>query len=484
VLRKGRSNGYRMLTLGFICWSATVSAQQATGQQHSQLVALVQSAQADYLAGHPAQAAAKLEAALPHAGNSEAATVDRKYFPAEELLGLCYASMSQDDRAIPYLQAAARLDPNVEEAHTNLAASLLRLGRTAQALDEFRKALALAPRDYTANHNLGEVYIQAGNMREAVPLLAKAQEMNPDAYNNGYDLATAELIVGKYAAAHEVIHSLLQQKNTGELHDLDAQIDEKEGKYVDAANEFETAAHLDPSENNLFDWGSELLLHRTYDPAIDVFRAAAKRYPQSPRIMIGLGISLYARGLYDEAVTALLAGAALDPKEPRCYLFLSKAYYSQQSHTQQVIESFKRYAEQEPNNAEAQYYYAMSLWKGGQIAGTTVDMPKVEALLKQSIALNDELSDAHFQLGNLYADHRDYQQSVPQYLRVIKLDPKLADAHYRLGTVYNHLGEKDKSQAEFAVYQKLRAEHLSASDNEGDELKQFVYTSKSLTGTP
>jgi tetratricopeptide (TPR) repeat protein len=179
-----------------------------------------------------------------------------------------------------------------------------------------------------------------------------------------------------------------------------------------------------------------------------------------------------------------LAGAALDPKEPRCYLFLSKAYYSQQSHTQQVIESFKRYAEQEPNNAEAQYYYAMSLWKGGQIAGTTVDMPKVEALLKQSIALNDELSDAHFQLGNLYADHRDYQQSVPQYLRVIELDPKLADAHYRLGTVYNHLGEKDKSQAEFAVYQKLRAEHLSASDNEGDELKQFVYTSKSLTGTP
>jgi len=450
----------------------------------SQLSALIESAQSDYVAGRPSQAAAKMEAALPHARNSNMGPTDRKYFPVEELLGLCYAAMSQDVRAIPYLEAAAHISPMAEEAHTNLAASLLRLGRTAQALDEFRRALALAPQDYTANHNLGEFYIQTGKLGEAVPLLEKAQRVKPDAYDNGYDLATAELMVGKFDSAHQVVHSLLQQKNTGELHDLDAQIDEKEGKYVDAANEFEMAAHLDPSENNLFDWGSELLLHRTYDPAIEVFRAAAKRYPRSPRIMIGLGISLYARGLYDDAVTALLAGADLDPKEPRCYLFLSKAYYSQQSHTQQVTEHFQRYAEQEPANAKAQYYYAMSLWKGGQIAGATIDTQKVEALLLRSIALDDNFSDAHFQLGNLYADRHDYQDSVPQYLRVIELDPNFADAHYRLGSDYNHMGQKDESQAEYLIYQKLRAEHLSASDKEGDELKQFVYTSKSPTGNP
>ena len=482
-----------MLAVGCVLWSAITSAQRSVTQQpktrsgsesYPQLSAVVQSAQTDYLAGRPSQAAAMLEAALPHATNSEAAILDSRLFSAEELLGLCYAAMSQDERALPYFETAARLNPQSEEAHTNLAASLLRLGRVAEAGDEFRRALTLAPEDYTANHNLGEVLIQTGKLAEAVPLLERAQQIKPDAYDNGYDLATAELMTGKYAPAHQVIHSLLQQKNTGELHDLDAQIDEKEGKYVDAANEFEMASHLDPSENNLFDWGSELLLHRTYDPAIEVFRAAAKRYPRSPRIMIGLGISLYARGLYDEAVTALLAGADLDPKEPRCYLFLSKAYYSQQSHTQQVIESFKRYAEQEPNNAEAQYYYAMSLWKGGQIDGATVDMQKVEALLQRSVALDDKLSDAHFQLGNLYADRHDYQQAVPQYLRVIELDPKLADAHYRLGSIYNHMGEKDKSQAEYAVYQKLRAEHLSASDKEGDELKQFVYTSKSPTANP
>ena len=495
-----RRNGYTMFAVGCMLSSTLGGAQQGKNQQapsqaDPRLGSIVQFAQAEYAAGKPSQAAAQLQAVLP--GNSaqpgskqddeEKQQLERlgpQYFLPMELLGLCYASTSQDARAIPYLEAASRLRPQEEEGHTNLAASLLRLGDTGKALDQFRNALAVAPQDYTANHNLGEFYIQTGKIAQAVPLLAQAQQLKPDDYGNGYDLATAELMVGDYVPAQQTVEALLKLKDTGELHDLKAQIDEKEAKYVDAANEFAAAAHMDPSENNLFDWGSELLLHRTYDPAIQVFRAAAQRYPSSPRIMIGLGISLYARGLYEEAVQALLAGADLDPREPRCYLFLSKAYYSQQSHTQEVIQRFQRYAELQPGNAMAQYYYAMSLWKGSQTAGAPVDMQKVEALLRQAIALDDKLAEAHFQLGNLYADRHEYEQSLPQYVRVIELDPKLADAHYRLASDYTHLGAKDKAQAEIAVYQKLRADHLAASDKEGDELQQFVYTSKAPAGNP
>ena len=493
-------NGYEMLALGCILCSALGGAQQgnsqkAPSQPDPRLGSIVQSAQAEYAAGHLSQAAAQLQAILPGVSappgpkhdaeqKQQLAHLGPQYFLPMELLGLCYASMSQDARAIPYLEEATRLSPQEEEGHTNLAASLLRLGRIDQALDQFRNALAVAPKDYTANHNLGEFYIQTGKIAQAVPLLARAQELKPNDYGNSYDLATAQLMVGDFLPAQETVDALLKLKDTGELHDLKAQIDEKEARYVDAANEFATAAHMDPSENNLFDWGSELLLHRTYDPAIQVFRAAAQRYPGSPRIMIGLGISLYARGLYEEAVKALLAGADLDPREPRCYLFLSKAYYSQQSHTQEVIQRFQRYAELQPGNAMAQYYYAMSLWKGSQTAGAPVDMQKVEALLRQAIALDDRLAEAHFQLGNLYADRHDYEQSLPQYVRVIELDPKLADAHFRLASDYTHLGAKDKAQAEIALYQKLRADHLAASDKEGDELQQFVYTSKTPAGNP
>jgi tetratricopeptide (TPR) repeat protein len=256
-------------------------------------------------------------------------------------------------------------------------------------------------------------------------------------------------------------------------------VEEKDGKFVAAANEFEIAAHMDPTEDNLFDWGSELLLHRAYEPAIDVFRAASQRYPNSPRLMIGMGMALYARGLYEDAVNALLKAADLDPSDPRCYLFLSRAYESSPGQAEEVIQRFQRYAELQPDNAWAQYYYAMSLWKGKQADGTSFDVNKVETLLKKSIALNGSIAEAHLQLGNLYADEHQYAESIPEYVTALSLNPNLPDAHYRLGTDYVHMGQKDRAQAEFTVYQKLRAQHLADLDKERAEVQQFIYSSKS-----
>ena len=264
------------------------------------------------------------------------------------------------------------------------------------------------------------------------------------------------------------------------MHNLLAQIDEKDGKFVAAANEFGTAAHMDPSEDNLFDWGSELLLHRTYEPAIDVFRQATRLYPNSPRLQIGLGMSLYSRGLYEDAVKTLLTAADLNPSDPRCYLFLSKAYDSSPDQAEDVIQRFRRYSELEPNNALAQYYYAMSLWKGKRAGGSAQDMQTVESLLKKSIVLNEKLPEAHVQLGNLYADQHEYAKSIPEYVRALELNPNLPDAHYRLGTDYVHVGKKESAQSEFDTYQKLRAQHLAEVDKERAEVQQFVYSTKAV----
>ena len=119
----------------------------------------------------------------------------------------------------------------------------------------------------------------------------------------------------------QLVQDLLKKKNTAELHNLLGEIEEKDGKFVAAANEYEAAAHMDPSESNLFDWGSELLFHRTLEPAIEVFQHATERYPNSPRLSIGLGMALYSRGNYDEAVKSLLRAADLNPCRPGCLSF-------------------------------------------------------------------------------------------------------------------------------------------------------------------
>lgn len=463
------------LRLAFLC-SLLACTVFATGEdnQEQKLDRQFRSAVTEYNAGQFEAAAAQLEELLPRVPQN---------FEIEELLGLTYSSLSQDKKAIEHLQAAVRLKPDSPAARTNLAASLSHAGNTELAGEQFREALKLEPRDYTANHNLGEFYIQSGKLAAALPLLQRAQQLNPSAYDNGYDLAMANFLTGRLDNAQQLVQSMLQEKNSGELHNLLAQIEEKDGKFVAAANEFETAARMEPSEENLFDWGSELLLHRTYDPAIAVFRQATLRYPNSSRLEIGLGIALYSKGIYEEAVKTLLKAADMNPSDSRCYQFLFRAYESSPKQGEEVIERFQRYSELEPNNAVAQFYYAMSLWKGKQSEGSALNLQTVESLLEKSIKLDEAFPDAHVQLGNLYADQHQYDKSIAEYVRALQLNPNLSDAHYRLATDYVHAGQKDRAQSEFQIYQKLRTQHMAEIDKEKADVQQFVYSAQTAPST-
>jgi tetratricopeptide (TPR) repeat protein len=448
--------------------SAAIVAGQTNQNQNETLDRQFQTAVAQYQAGQFAETAVQLEALLPRVPKS---------FEVHELLGLVYAAQSKDTKAAEQLEIAVRLKPDSAAARTNLGATLLHSGKSALAEEQFRKALDLESEDYDANHNLGEFYVQSGKITNAIPLLEKAQELHPS-YDNGYDLALAYFLTGRLGQARQLIQSLLQQKNTGELHNLLAQIEEKDGKFVVAANEFETAAHMDPTEDNLFDWGSELLLHQAYEPAIDIFKQATLRYPNSPRLMMGLGMALYGRGRYDEAIKSLLAAVDLNPSDPRCYVFLFKVYDRSPSHVEEVIQSLRRFSELQPGNALAVYYYAMSLWKGKQLEDSKPDLQQVGDLLQKSIALDPKLADAYAQLGNIYAEQHEYDKSIPEYEHALALNPNLPDTHYRLGQAYTHTGQKDRAQGEFDLYQKFRAQHMAEIDKEGAEVQQFVYSAK------
>lgn len=459
------------IRLSFVVLVVLTRTICSAGQNTQNLDKEYQSAVADYEAGRYQQAAARLEPLLPFAPQS---------FEIHELLGMVYASLPDGDKAIEHLKTAVQIRPNSGEARTNLGATLLRLGKIDLAGEQFQRAVVLEPNSYDANHNLGEFLIQKGKVADAQPLLERAYAIKPAAYDCGYDLAMSDFLLGRLGAARTVVQALIHAKKAAELYNLLGQIDEKDGKFVAAANDFETAAHLEPSEENLFAWGSEMLLHRTYEPAITIFQKAAELYPKSPRILIGLGLALYSRGIYDKAVKALLAAADLNPRDSRCYLFLSKAYNSSPRQVDDVVEHFRRYAELEPGNALAQYYYAVSLWKGKRVENSDVDPGSVEALLKKSIALDDSLADAHVQLGNLYADQREYGKSIPEYRRALELDPNLSDAHYRLATDLVHTGQKEQAQKEFAIYQGLRAEHLAEVQREHDQVRQFVYAEQAV----
>jgi tetratricopeptide (TPR) repeat protein len=209
-----------------------------------------------------------------------------------------------------------------------------------------------------------------------------------------------------------------------------------------------------------------------------VFQNGVERYPNSPRLAIGLGIAYYSRGNYDDAVRSLLKAADLSPADPRVYPFLSRAYDSSPSQADEVIARFRRFAEQQPGDARAQFYFAMSLWKGKRAQDPNLDLTQIGAVLKKCIALDPSLAEAHLQLGNLYSEQSKYADSIPEYQRALELNPDLADAHYRLGQAYVRTGDKRRAQAEIQIYQKLREQHLAELDKQRADVRQFVYGAK------
>jgi tetratricopeptide (TPR) repeat protein len=460
----------RNLSLLWVAVALACLLASANGQSKApDLNAEFQAAVAQYNAGKFAEAAAGLEIIMRKAPES---------FEVQELLGLVYSAQSQDAKASEHLARAVELQPDSVPARTNLAANLVRIGKLDGAERQFKKAAELDPQNFDTNHNLGEFYVRAGKLPDAIQFLDRAQHLDPASYDNGYDLSLAYILTGRFAEGRGLIHDLLKRKDAAELHNLLGELEEKDGQFVAAENEYEAAAHQDPSESNLFDWASELLLHRTLDAAIKVFQEAADRYPKSPRLQVGLGMALYTRGNYDEAVKALLRGADLNPADARCYLFLSKAYDSSPGQAQDVIDRFRRFSELEPGNAKAFYYYAMSLWKGKRAENADVDLHQIEALLKKSVSLDPKLADAHLQLGNLYSAQNKYADAIPEYIRARELNPDLADAYYRLGQAYVRSGEKDRAQKEFQVYQQLRQQHLADLDKQRAEIRQFVLSEK------
>ena len=453
----------------FAALSPSLAARQADTEGREALDRKFQSALAHFNSGQYAAAQQELEAlarALPNG------------FDVLELLGLVYSSEGQEEKATAPFEQAVRLRPESGEARNNLATNLVRRGKTSLAEKEFKKVVELEPGSFDANHNLGAFYLRTGRIAAAIPYLEKAQSRNPDAYDNGYDLALAYQETGRLPEARGQIQELLKQKDTAELHNLLAEVEEKAGNYVAAVNQYELAAHMDPSESNLFDWGSELLVHQTPNPAIVVFSEGVKRYPSSPRLALGLGLALDLRGAYDDAVKSLMRGVDLDPFDARAYYFLSKAYDRAPSQADEVVERFRRFADLRPRDAQAILCYAISLWKGRRSETSPAYLDQVESLLKKAIVLDPSSSDAHLQLGNLYSQRKKYAEAVPEYQEALRLSPNVPDAHFRLGQAYFHVGNKDLADKEFRLHQQLYERHLADVDKQRSEIRQFVYSMK------
>lgn len=354
----------------------------------------------------------------------------------------------------------ARLTRLVTAVLVALAATAGAQTPPASPADVEQRLLAAArdrPSSFAAQQAIGELYIARGQLAAAIPFLERARDLDPAHEATGYDLTVAYLELGRLDEARREVTRLLAARQTGELLNLRGDVEARAGNFLGAAEPYQRAAHLAPSEDHLFDWGDNLLTLRAYEDAAAVFTAARRRHPRSARIEIGLGIALYSRGQYAEAAASFGRAADLSPDDPRPYQFLGEMYGVTPDVTGEITARFARFVELQPGSAVGQFYYAMLLWKSQPPGAAGPDLSRVEALLRRAAALDPKNVQPVLQLGILLLDTRRWSEAVPVLESATALAPDLAQARFRLSQAYRRSGNTTRADEELAIFEKLDA---------------------------
>jgi tetratricopeptide (TPR) repeat protein len=259
----------------------------------------------------------------------QALTVAPDLFDALFNLGFMYYSRSQFVKAEPHLARAARVQPKDFNTHYILGATLLQLGRSDDALRQWRAALELQPDHVKLMMLMAVEYSKGRYFREAAAIGQRALGLKDDDPNLFFMVIKAHQDAGDHPSALQVAERAIRKfpnlpranfEYGFELHRL--------GRPAEGLPYIKKAIETAPDyEEPYFFYGEILLKEGRYGEAIPNFRKAIALRPDYIAASVALGRALMALERYQEAVQELQRAIERDPRHPNPHLLLSQVYF-------------------------------------------------------------------------------------------------------------------------------------------------------------
>jgi tetratricopeptide (TPR) repeat protein len=303
---------------------------------------------------------------------------------------------------------------------------------------------------------MGAKLLGQSQAKAAVPYLEKAHQECPSDYADGRDLVLAYAGAGFGDKARAALDQMLQQYDKAELHSISGELYAETGNQRAAAEQYQMAAKLDPSEDNIFDFGTALEKFEG-DSAVRIFRFGVQKYPNSEKMHLGLGSALYGQGLVDEAASEVYRASEISPRDPNPMEVLGQMEHIPAGMSQEILGKFSQLHAMYPRNGQLAYDYAMAL------SGKWSDQPAQETarvvdLLKTAIELDPTLAEAQFQLAEFYEAQGKTAEALHSYEQATKTAPEQESYHYRLALAYKKCGRAEEARREMQIYRQLHAQ--------------------------
>lgn len=346
-------------------------------------------------------------------------------------------------------EANAKLAANPDDASAlnTRALARMRLGRHAEAHADLRRAVTLAPSNADYHAGLGYALWKLSRPAEAVNALRTALKLDEKNFTARYQLGRFLLRLGEPALVKESVVHLRRAL------ELDARQIETRFELIAAYRELN-----DPEQ------------------ATAQLKIIQDARPSDPRVSYVAGLLASDRGDMPAAVEGFRAALRRDPTLAGAWQDLGVAYVKL-ARWPEAVETFNELTKRQNDSSDAAYFHALALHNAARgeeserevrralrlnagasaahallgIILFTRSGASVEArdALAQATALDPSDFDAHYYLGRVQGDIKDYVGSVKSLGAAVRLEPRHQFARFLYGYALELTGEFEAAMKEY-----------------------------------
>ena len=296
---------------------------------------------------------------------------------------------------LAFLTAPAFTQTSAEDSLFYEATAYLNNGYYNSAVNSLKKLIELNPISADAYGLLGNVYNIKGDYVKAIEMYHKCIKLDSSAIPIIMNLGNAYIDIGELNTAIAIHKYLISKEESNPDH------------YVDL--------------------GDAYMKKEDIAQAQLCFENAIRLNNYSSLALVNLAMAYFNQKKYAEAIDKLFLVRNLDDWYP---LLQTRLDYVSTNAKQE----FEEWVEKEPNNSEAHYYYAFSLWYTDE-RGDAIDE------LEEAIKLNNKVEKYFLTKAIWLHNEEEYRDAIEDCKKCLTLNPDNWMCQNTLSLCYSYLGD-------------------------------------------
>lgn len=368
---------------------------------------------------------------------------------------LSLTPQQQRERYMSNLKHNVQLNPNDVKSLGQMAKALLVEGKTAEAVEDYKKIQTLSG-DPKMLAGCGRELLHAGKYGLAREFLAAAMKQASATGEASIEDLRLDLSVAIFhgegsAAALAELDKTPASFRHGDYYLLRAQILDSMGKEREAAADLNRGISASPKRANLYFQAALFLIkHGEYRQTIRLLDLAKRAVPDDPGLMLIQAITYELLQRFDQSQQLMAEIQSRWPEWSQPYLIdgiILQNHFKQKEARQKIEIAVTLGA----NDPKAYFYLASAC-----LDSNPQDFQGANKAIGKGLEVAPENADMQWMAGKINLAEKHYAEAVDHLQAALRFDPSLVKAHEALRATYVAMGEKEKSAAESKEIVRLK----------------------------